>query len=481
MRRHWRLIQLFPILLAVLLFSPPALAGEKNLPREVQACLACHGMQNMVKEFENRETVDAHVAAGDIRDSVHLFLNCTGCHTEFSTDLHPQRHFRSKQQYRIKSSRICRRCHVDESIRGHAVHAGLFEKEAGGNPIICSDCHGAHSTGRASGPGRFPTEEKYCMNCHGQGISMSIGRGETLPLKIVPSEIEASVHHNLSCSDCHFGFSSEEHPKRNFKCRRDYSLALSEVCRRCHFDKYTKTLESVHYATLCRGNMNAPVCTDCHGSHSVIPVSMDRAMGASKCSKCHGKIYETYAKSVHGNALINEANRDVPVCIDCHKRHDIKSPLTVEYHERIPEMCSGCHINRTIMDKHGLSTDVVKTYLSDFHGVTLEFYKTQKDEPYRPPKPIAVCTDCHGTHNITTTVGPGATTVKANLVKVCRKCHEGATEDFPDAWLSHYVPSLATAPLVYIVNTAYRIFLPIMVIGLILQILLHFWRFIVNR
>jgi hypothetical protein len=43
------------------------------------------------------------------------------------------------------------------------------------------------------------------------------------------------------------------------------------------------------------------------------------------------------------------------------------------------------------------------------------------------------------------------------------------------------VPSLARAPVVYIVDKAYKIFLPFMVIGLILQILLHFWRFLVNR
>ncbi len=479
MRGLRRVPLLFLALIAV--FSAlPAFAVEEGLSGESLKCLLCHGRQGMTMEFEDGETIGTTVDPRSFQGSVHGFLSCSGCHTGFSGDTHPQRHFRSKKHYQVRAARICRRCHTDESIGAASVHAGLLKKEAGGETFICSDCHSAHSVTRVPGA-RFPSEVHHCMNCHGEDVSMSFKSGETMPLKTDLAGLAASVHHNLSCSDCHFGFSSEEHPRRNFKGRRDFSLASSEVCTRCHFDKYSKMLESIHYATLCQGDLTAPVCTDCHGSHSVSPVHMDRTESALKCKGCHGRIYETYAESVHGNALFNEANRDVPACIDCHRVHDIKSPLTVEYHERIPQMCSNCHMNSAIVEKYGLSTDVVKTYLSDFHGVTLEFYRTQEDAPYRPPRPIAVCTDCHGTHNITSTVGPGATTVKANLVKACRKCHEGASENFPDAWLSHYVPSLARAPVVYIVDKAYKIFLPFMVIGLILQILLHFWRFLVNR
>lgn len=63
----------------------------------------------------------------------------------------------------------------------------------------------------------------------------------------------------------------------------------------------------------------------------------------------------------------------------------------------------------------------------------------------------------------------------------CQKCHPGASDEFPDAWLSHYEPSMANAPLVYLINLTYKIFIPFMLIGLILQILLHVWRYAVNR
>lgn len=35
--------------------------------------------------------------------------------------------------------------------------------------------------------------------------------------------------------------------------------------------------------------------------------------------------------------------------------------------------------------------------------------------------------------------------------------------------------------MVYMVNLAYKIFIPFMIIGLILQILLHIWRYAINK
>ncbi len=273
----------------------------------------------------------------------------------------------------------------------------------------------------------------------------------------------------------------EEHPERHFRSKRDYVIAQSEVCKRCHFDKYSKILESIHYRLLAQGNSRAPVCIDCHGGHDVAEVSQNKAVLLQKCRNCHPDVYNTYLNSIHGRALIELSVQDVPICIDCHRAHDIENPLAVEFHERIPEMCGNCHANKALMKKYGLSTEVVKTYLSDFHGVTLGFYKKQRETLYKPMRPIAVCTDCHGVHDISSTRYQDRETIKQNLVNRCRKCHTEANQNFPDAWLSHYEPSLNRAPCIYLVNLFYRIFIPFMFIGLCLQIVLHIWRYAVNR
>ena len=63
----------------------------------------------------------------------------------------------------------------------------------------------------------------------------------------------------------------------------------------------------------------------------------------------------------------------------------------------------------------------------------------------------------------------------------CRKCHPGADEKFPAAWLSHYEPSWEKAPLVHAVRIFYRVLIPFMIGGLALQVVLHLWRALVNR
>ena len=160
----------------------------------------------------------------------------------------------------------------------------------------------------------------------------------------------------------------------------------------------------------------------------------------------------THEEAMTAHVVAGKVAWQTYVCIDCHTAHDIDNPLTLEWHERIPQMCGNCHANPEIARKYGLSTEVLKAYLSDFHGVTLGLYKKQREALYKPARPIAVCTDCHGTHNINSTVSTDPANVKANLVKRCQKCHKDANENFPNAWLSHYKPSLSKFPLIFIVS-----------------------------
>lgn len=475
--------------LVLMLFFLFALMGllrvsfaEEGVPPEgAEKCLGCHGDRGIVKKFQNDESVAAYVSPERFKVSAHGHLTCATCHTDFSGSAHPKRTFKSKKQYKIRSAAVCRRCHDSQQLRKKSVHTGVLGDYSEGVSPVCTDCHEAHSTFPVKGGKLLRTEKEYCLNCHVGRPEMVFRDGERHSVAVDTASLQASVHRELSCSDCHFGFSSKGHPKRNFRTKRDFAIANAESCRRCHFDKYTKTLESIHFTLLSQGNLYAPVCTDCHGSHSIREGRVEKILSGKRCKQCHKDIYDIYAQSVHGKALIDEHNQDVPICVDCHKAHDIRNPLTTEYHERIPEMCGDCHANKEIMGKYGLSTDVVKTYLSDFHGVTLGFYKRQKGELYKPGKPIAVCTDCHGTHNISKTIGADATIIKANLVKTCQKCHKGANENFPSTWLSHYAPSMNKASLVFVVNQVYKIFMPVLVIGLLLQILLHIWRYAINR
>ena len=205
------------------------------------------------------------------------------------------------------------------------------------------------------------------------------------------------------------------------------------------------------------GDRNAPVCTDCHGYHDVTPPNQPRSRIPKTCSKCHSTIYNEYKESVHGAALIDESNRDVPSCIDCHGVHTMDDPRSSAFRLRSPQMCAGCHTDSNRMGAYGISTDVLDSYVADFHGSTVTlFAKQAPDQATNKP----VCFDCHGIHNIKMVNDPEATVVKANLLATCKQCHPDATTNFPASWVGHYRASPDRHPVVYYVQLFYQILIP---------------------
>lgn len=326
----------------------------------------------------------------------------------------------------------------------------------------------------------LPQEVEFCLGCHSDSaLELTLKSGERRSLFVDAERFARSIHGEmLQCTDCHSDIETYPHPEREFANLREFTLAYYESCKGCHFDNYTKTMDSVHYAVLAKGDLSAPLCVDCHGAHDVMSPDVPRSRISKTCSRCHREVYYQYVQSVHGEALVQAENVDVPVCTDCHRSHDIRDPKTASFHLRTPELCARCHSDETLMKKYSLSTNVLQTYLKDFHGMTASFYR---EEQITPAAFTAVCTDCHGVHDILRVRDPRSAVMKVNLVKVCRKCHPDATENFPAAWLSHYEPSPEKAPLVYYVKLFYQMFIPFVVLGLALQVLLHIWRVVVNR
>jgi nitrate/TMAO reductase-like tetraheme cytochrome c subunit len=333
----------------------------------------------------------------------------------------------------------------------------------------------------AGATAQSPAEEvELCLGCHEDPeIAVTFPSGESRSLKVDKDAFARSVHGGkLRCTDCHPGLGEVPHPERRYRNADEFRAGFRDACKTCHFANYTKYLDSVHYSVLAKNAGPAPGCTDCHDSHAIQPASRPRTRISETCAACHSDIQETYAQSVHGKALRDPANADVPVCTDCHRAHDISDPREASWLLRTPEICGKCHADAEKMSRYGLSAEVLQTYLADFHGMTASLARGGVTGEKRV---TAVCVDCHGVHDIASAKDPGSKVLKANLVKTCQQCHPDATENFPAAWLSHFEPSLEKAPLVYLVKLFYRILIPFIIGGLILQILLHLWRVVVNR
>ena len=330
-----------------------------------------------------------------------------------------------------------------------------------------------------------------CLGCHAQpGQTVALPSGETLNLTIDADHYSASVHgsKDITCVTCHTDISGFPHPKLAANDLRDVAIQMSATCEKCHTEKFQLSTDSVHHTAMVAGNKNAAVCSDCHEPHTQ-PQVLDpqtkeivpevRVSIPQTCARCHNAIYSEYEQSIHGSALKGEGNTDVPTCTDCHGAHKITDPRTAQFRLKSPDICAKCHTDEQKMAKYGLSTQVLSTYVADFHGTTVTLFQKQSpDQPTNKP----VCYDCHGVHNIAKISDPQkGLEVKANLLQACQKCHPDATTSFPTSWLSHYIPSQIRSPLVYYVQLFYKILIPTVIGGMVLYVISDGIRRLIDR
>lgn len=261
-----------------------------------------------------------------------------------------------------------------------------------------------------------------CLKCHGEDVDRARHRESVHALR------------GLQCSSCHTGIDLETHA--------DEPKVAKVNCSRCH-----ETIPSdVHEGS----------CAECHNE--------PHYRSTASCTKCHGEIVGLYEKSVHGRA----GHEDVPVCANCHMPHKMRSVKSPEMRLQSIDLCERCHGDAEKMSKHGVSTDVMQTYLSDFHGASVRLHRIEGG-PSGPMK--ATCIDCHGAHDIRDKAA-----LRSNLVTACAKCHPDANDSFTGAWLGHKRPGPKQSTLVFLVQLAYWIGIPFMLVGLGVFIVLDLRR-----
>ena len=327
-----------------------------------------------------------------------------------------------------------------------------------------------------------------CLSCHMvEGQTKQFPNGEIVSVEVLPGVFGQGAHATLSCQVCHTNISGYPHPENAAQSLREYTLQYQNTCNQCHPSQATETMDSAHSRLLGAGNTNAPICADCHEPHNQPRIAKDadgrltaaeHAASAEVCASCHNSIYDEYMDSVHGTGVFVEKNPDVPSCIDCHGVHNISGPGGgTAFRLTSPQICADCHTNEEIMGKYGLSTQVLQTYIADFHGTTVTlFEKTDPDQLVNMP----VCYDCHGVHDIRRSDDPEkGLQVKENLLVACQSCHPDATANFPDSWLSHYIPSPEKYPLVYYVGLFYNILIPTVLGGMAIFIASDVYRKVV--
>ena len=394
------LIGLCSVLLVALICTFSAAASDEQ-------CLVCHGEAGLRSDSGR----SLHVDAAILKSSVHSSLDCTSCHEGVKGYPHPQPMRRPsctscheepagqvpKGVHSILGASACASCH------GQAHEVQAAEKIV---PTRCATCHkdavseyqlGVHAAARKSGEQQAPT----CTACHGSPHQI-----------LAASDPQSPVSHTripATCGTCH---------SQKFVMKRD-GISTQP------FYSYE---ESVHGRAVTAGSTDAAVCTDCHGIHEIRPASDDKSSifkfnVPNTCAKCHGPVEEQFAQSIHGQAI---ARGDwlAPVCTDCHGIHSIKSHTDpnspVNAQNVALATCARCHEGVRLSQEFGLEGRRATTYLASYHGLASKLGS----------QVVANCASCHGVHNILPSSDPRSTINRQNLVKTCGQCHPGVTEKF---------------------------------------------------
>lgn len=197
---------------------------------------------------------------------------------------------------------------------------------------------------------------------------------------------------------------------KNSDCLRCHG---SEVYRATDGDKREIVLFNIH--ELKNSVHRGVACVDCHRGMSALP--HEKRLPKVDCGTCHGAAERLFAKSVHGKS-VKKGDKDAPNCTACHGTHAIYPPGNSKSsvsRERVISTCARCHTDVDIEKRHGLpSPEVIKAYNSSVHGKLLKEGRLVR---------AALCTDCHGSHLISGPQEQESMLHKANIPKVCGKCH----------------------------------------------------------
>jgi len=235
---------------------------------------------------------------------------------EFSSDIHAQK------------GMTCTACH--ETVKGSS-KAISYTIKRNRTPELCGSCHADAARIKQFNPSlRTDQLGQYRTSVHG--------------VKFSHGDMQVAI-----CTDCH-----TVHTIRPASDPRSsvYPLNVAATCKRCHSDaaymkpygvatdQFAGYVESVHYKAMVEaGDLSAPTCTTCHGSHGAAPPGVMAV--ANVCASCHvlqGKFFE---ESPHKQAF---AKLELPGCVTCHESHRIHHPDDNFVGTGKSAVCGTCHI-----------------------------------------------------------------------------------------------------------------------------------------
>ncbi len=358
--------------------------------------------------------------------SIHASLDCTDCHETMSMDALDMK---AANPHGASSDLVdCAACHEDQADT-YVMHGRV---KVGTNPDIptCAKCHGAHDILPPSEPQSRVNPDQLCQTCQSCHTNVNLIKNHNVlrdePIKLY----EGSVHGTrpqggscraATCADCHAANGEDGQPTahRILSPANPASTVnrfnVPQTCGRCH-SKAVKDYEAGIHGRLARlGETDAPVCTQCHGEHGILPVS------------------------------------------------DLRSPVSAA---RVAEAtCSPCHESVALDERFGVPDGSLKSYIDTYHGQKRKSGKVH----------VANCASCHGHHRILPQSDPTSSINPANLQNTCGTCHPGISAVVAQAPI-HETPTTTESPWVRFFTVAYQWLIGLTIGLMLLHNLAHWFR-----
>ncbi len=232
--------------------------------------------------------------------------------------------------------------------------------------LTCTSCHGGdassddmdQSMGKAAGfKGHIERAQipALCSKCHSDAAYM---RGYNPSLRTDQfSQYQTSVHGKLLAKgDTRVAVCTDCHTAHNIRPPNDprssvYPVNVARTCANCHAnrdhmkgyniptDQFALYSTSVHHdALVVNGDLSAPTCSTCHGSHGAAPpgvASVERV-----CSTCHVFQQQLFDSGPHKDGF---DALGLSGCITCHTNHGIQHPTDAMIGTGKGAVCMQCH------------------------------------------------------------------------------------------------------------------------------------------
>jgi len=299
-------------------------------------CLACHGDKTMTDAAGHSIAVDGQTFSA----SIHGSLQCTSCHADIKGYPHPD-HVAPVE---------CKTCHADEAT---ALTGSVHTSHA------CTSCHGnAHAI--------FPKDDprsavyalnipKTCGNCHGNpALAKKYGLPNVYSMYVDSIHGFALSKEGLlvaaNCQSCHGSHHILSHTNPQ---SATYKTNIPNTCGKCHASIEANYEHGVHGKAVARGDLKAPVCSDCHTAHAILqPTEAEFRMQSTPiCGSCHKDKFSTYRDTFHSQLGLLGGYVQTARCWDCHGAHEVlpaSDPQSPINKANLVTTCGRCHAGANV-------------------------------------------------------------------------------------------------------------------------------------